>query len=153
MANYITRWNPIREITAMQSLMNQLWDQVSSEESGMVGRTLALDIVDGREAYTVKTALPGVDSENIRVNLEDNYLTIEAEIPEHTVEREEDKIIVREMSSGRYARRVRLPQTVDGSKVEAQYQDGILTLTLPKVAEAQPRSIPVRRIMPGHNNN
>jgi len=153
MANYITRWNPIREITAMQSLMNQLWDQVSSEESGMVGRTLALDIVDGREAYTVKTALPGVDSENIRINLEDNYLTIEAEIPEHTVEREEDKIIVREMSSGRYARRVRLPQTVDGSKVEAQYQDGILTLTLPKVAEAQPRSIPVRRIMPGHNNN
>jgi HSP20 family protein len=137
----------------MQSLMNQLWDQVSNEESGMVGRTLALDIVDGREAYTVKTALPGVDSENIRVNLEDNYLTIEAEIPEHTVEREEDKIIVREMSSGRYARRVRLPQTVDGSKVEAQYQDGILTLTLPKVAEAQPRSIPVRRIMPGHNNN
>ena len=153
MANYITRWNPIREITAMQSLMNQLWDQVSSEESGMVGRTLALDIVDGREAYTVKTALPGVDSENIRINLEDNYLTIEAEIPEHTVEREEDKIIVREMSSGRYARRVRLPQTVDGNKVEAQYQDGILTLTLPKVAEAQPRSIPVRRIMPGHNNN
>jgi HSP20 family protein len=153
MANYITRWNPIREITAMQSLMNQLWDQVSNEESGMVGRTLALDIVDGREAYTVKTALPGVDSENIRVNLEDNYLTIEAEIPEHTVEREEDKIIVREMSSGRYARRVRLPQTVDGSKVEAQYQDGILTLTLPKVAEAQPRSIPVRRITPAHNNN
>jgi HSP20 family protein len=153
MSTHITRWNPIREMSAMQNLMNQLWDQVGNEDTGLVGRTLALDIVEGREAYTVKTALPGVDSENIRVNLEDNYLTIEAEIPERTVEREEDRLIVREMSSGRFARRVRLPQTVDGTKVEAQYQDGVLTLTLPKVPEAQPRSIPVRRITPIHNNN
>lgn len=148
----ITRWSPIREISAMQTLMNQLWDQVASgEDNGLVGRSLALDITEGPQAYTVKTALPGVEADNIRINLEDNYLTIEAEIPEKTVEHEEHKVLVREMSYGRFARRVRLPQTVDAGKVEAQYQDGILTLTLPKVAEAQPRSIPVRRINASNN--
>lgn len=148
----IVRWNPVREIAAMQNLMDRLMDSmVTGDETVSAGRPLALDVTETKEAYTVKTALPGVDAENIRVNLEDDVLIIEAEMPERTTEREDHKVLIKEMSYGKFSRRVRLPQTVNSEEVVAEYNDGILTLTLPKSPEVQPRSIPVRRALPNHN--
>lgn len=148
----IVRWNPVREIAAMQNLMDRLMDSmVTGDETVSAGRPLALDVTETKEAYTVKTALPGVDAENIRVNLEDDVLIIEAEMPERTTEREDHKVLIKEMSYGKFSRRVRLPQTVNSEEVVAEYNDGILTLTLPKSPETQPRAIPVRRALPNHN--
>jgi len=143
----IVRWNPIREIAAMQNLMDRLMDSMVSDDVVTAGRPLALDVTETKEAYTVKTALPGVDAEHIRVSLEDDVLMIEAEMPQHTTEHEDNKVLIREMSYGKFSRRVRLPQAVNSEGVEAEYKDGILTLTLPKTPETQPRAIPVRRVL------
>lgn len=154
MSNLI-RWSPLREFAAMQSLMNQMMEQTFGDSTEIGGRMLALDVIEENDRYTVHTALPGVSADNIHINLEDNYLTIEAEIPQKTTERDDNRVLVREMTYGKFSRRVRLPQAINSEGVVAEYADGVLTLTLPKAPEALPRSIPVRRIEApknGHNN-
>jgi HSP20 family protein len=72
-------------------------------------------------------------------------LSIEGEIPEEEViEKDGERVIMKERHYGKFSRRVRLPQTVNADKVEASYQDGVLRLTLPKSEEAQPKRIPVK---------
>src|SRR5688572_10753496 len=91
MANII-RWNhnPIREMAAMQSLMDRMFDDLArggaAAPAEFTGATLALDVHEDDTSYTVTTAMPGVDADNIKVNLHDDVLNIEGEIPERKVE-------------------------------------------------------------------
>lgn len=71
-------------------------------------------------------------------------LSIEGEIPEEVIEKEGERVIMKERRYGKFSRRIRLPQTVDADKVDAAYQDGVLRLTLPKSEAAQPKRIPVK---------
>lgn len=152
MAN-ITRWNPIREMAAMQNVMDRMFDETvrslrpfSSFENGEFANALALDVHEDETTFTVTTSLPGVKSENININLHDDFLTIEAEMPETRHESKNGRTLVQERAYGKYSRRIRLPQSVNADKVEANYEDGVLTLTLPKAEHALPRSIPVKRL-------
>jgi HSP20 family protein len=158
MAN-ITRWNPIREMVAMQNVMDRMFDETvrsirpfGSFENGELANALALDVHEDDNTFTVTTSLPGVKSEDIHVNLHDDYLTIEAEMPETKRESNNGRTLVQERAYGKYSRRIRLPQPVNADSVEANYEDGVLTLTLPKTENALPRSIPVKRLSGGSGN-
>jgi len=148
MANTIVRWNPFREMMAMQNAFDQLYQQNRNPyfERGRFGGSaaLALDIDESNTAYTITTELPGANPDNINVQLHDGILTIDAELPEHAVEQEGAKALVRERRYGRVTRSVRLPQMVDFNSAEANFEHGVLTLNLPKSPDAQPRSIPVK---------
>ena len=155
MANII-RWNPVREMAAMQSLMDRMFDDTWRSVrpfAEVEGSTLALDVHEDKETYVVTTSLPGVSADNIQINLHDDILTIEAEIPQKKVEQEGTRVLVQERAYGKYSRQIRLPQAVNSDKVEAQYEDGVLTLTLPKADHVLPRSIPVKRLNNGSANN
>ncbi|HEX2621747.1 MAG TPA: Hsp20/alpha crystallin family protein [Phototrophicaceae bacterium] len=155
MANII-RWNPVREMAAMQSLMDRMFDDTWRSVrpfAEVEGSTLALDVHEDKETYVVTTSLPGVSADNIQINLHDDILTIEAEIPQKKVEQEGTRALVQERVYGKYSRQIRLPQAVNSDKVEAQYEDGVLTLTLPKADHVLPRSIPVKRLNNGSANN
>lgn len=154
MANEITRWNPFREMAAMQNAMDRWFEQSNwrpffTDEGRVGANLLALDIHENDRNYVVTTDLPGVKAENIQIKQEGDYLLIDAEIPEHEVE-EGTRPLVKERRYGRYSRRIRLPEHVDFDKADAGYNDGILTLTLPKAAEAQPKTIQVKT---GSNGN
>ena len=154
MANII-RWNPIREMAAMQNVMDRMFDETWRSlrpVSEIDGNALALDVHEDDTNYFVSTALPGVTEDNIHINLHDDVLTIEAELPERKVEREGSRTLVQERVYGKYSRRIRLPNSVNAEKVEAQYENGVLTLTLPKAENALPRNIPVKRLSNGSNN-
>jgi HSP20 family protein len=149
MANGMTRWNPFRELAAMQNAMDRLfedWRPYLDEGRGVVqsGNLLAIDAHEDDKQYVISTELPGVKSENINVRQEGDYLLIDAEIPETTVEREGQRSLIKERRYGRFTRRLRLPQNIDFSKAEATYEDGVLTLTLPKAEAQQPKTLPVR---------
>ena len=155
MANII-RWNPVREMAAMQSLMDRMFDDTWRSVrpfAEVEGSNLALDVHEDKETYVVTTSLPGVSADNIQINLHDDILTIEAEIPQKKVEQEGTRALVQERAYGKYSRQIRLPQAVNFDKVEAQYEDGVLTLTLPKADHVLPRSIPVKRLNNGSANN
>lgn len=144
----LIRWNPVREMAAMQSAMDRLfedaWRGLSDDSRANAGHPLALDIHEDDQSYIVTTELPGVKSENIQVKLDGEYLVIEAEIPEQVIERENARQLVKERRYGHTSRRLRLPQNVDFNHTEATYENGVLTLNLPKSQETQPRVIPVR---------
>jgi HSP20 family protein len=159
MAN-IVRWNPIREMAAMQNVMDRMFDETvrsmrpfGSFENGEFANALALDVHEDDNSFTVTTSLPGVKSDDIHVNLHDDFLTIEAEMPETKRENNNGRTLVQERSYGKYSRRIRLPQPVNADSVEANYQDGVLTLTLPKAENALPRSIPVKHLNTGNSND
>jgi HSP20 family protein len=142
----ITRWNPIREMLALQTALDRMF-----EENGIGavdgGNTLALDIHENDQNYTVVTSMPGVQPENINVTLHDGVLTITGTIPAQS--RENIRVLVQERRYGQFTRSIRLPMAVDSNKVEASFENGVLTLTLPKTPEAQPKQIQVRV---GNNN-
>ena len=150
----LTRWNPLREMAAMQSAMDRLFDETwrpyfDNRENGL--NSLALDVHENDQAYTVTTEMPGVSAEHIQVKLDGDFLLIDGEIPEQTVEEEGTRTLMRERRYGRFSRRIRLPLPVDSDKVEASYENGVLKLTLPKSEAVQPRQIPVR--VQNANNN
>jgi len=144
----LTRWNPLREMAAMQNAMDRFFEENWRPffEEGRLGmHSLALDMHESDNSFVVTTEMPGVQPDNIQVRVENDMLTIEGEIPEQvTEEKEGERVIMKERRYGKFSRRVRLPQMVDADKVEASYQDGILKLTLPKSESAQPKRIPVK---------
>jgi HSP20 family protein len=88
--------------------------------------------------------MPGMKPDDIRVRQEGEYLLIEGEVREETETGGDQKPLIRERRFGRYSRRVRLPQPINVEQAEAQYDRGVLTLTLPKAPTAAPKQIPVR---------
>ncbi len=153
MANEMTRRNPFREMANMQNMFDRFfedWHPYFNDEPSQ-GNMLAIDAHEDDKQYIVTTELPGVKPENINVRQDGDYLLIEADIPEETTEQKEQRWLVRERRSGHFSRRIRLPQNIDFAKSEANYHDGVLTLTLPKSENAQPRQIPVKSGN-GHSN-
>ena len=145
MAN-IRVYNPFREMVAMQSALDKLFDQTWEgwPEGRMNGNTLALDVDETNDNFVVTADLPGINPENIEVTVHDDMLTINAEMPERTVEHESGKALVRERRYGRFSRSLRLPHSVNSEGVVADFREGTLTLTLPKAENAKVKTIPVR---------
>ncbi len=106
--------------------------------------TPAVDIVEKDNAFELTAELPGLDAKNIELSLSDDVLTIKGEKKEEKEEKTKDRYIP-ERRYGSFRRSVQLPSSIDAGKIEANYKSGILTVTLPKSAEAQKKQtvIPV----------
>ncbi|NDJ61079.1 MAG: Hsp20/alpha crystallin family protein [Chloroflexi bacterium] len=145
--NRITRFSPAREMQQMRDLFDRFFDdwRPFMDESRLGSNLLALDVHEDASGYTIRTDLPGVSLEHINVRKDGEYLLIEATIPEQTVEQEGERTLIRERRSGSFSRRVRLPNNIDIERAEADFDNGVLTLTLPKAADAQPRTIEIKR--------
>ena len=148
MSNNIVRWNPFREMASMQSAMDRLfedaWRGNWPSPSAWAGfDTPALDIHETDTAYTVTVPLPGVKPEDINVRMQNGTLTISGELTKPET-KDDTKVVVQERYFGKFSRSVTLPQSVDSNKVEANYENGVLNLTLPKLPEAQPKQIAVK---------
>ena len=139
----IVRWNPFREMAAMQSALDRMFEDSWRTTGFSFNGSLPLDVNETDQAYTVTAALPGLNVDQIDIKLHNDTLTISAEYPKPEVP-EGTRVLIQERPFGNLSRSVNLPQSVDQKTVEANYHDGLLTLTLPKSPEAQPRTIPVK---------
>lgn len=140
----IVRWNPFRELAAMQSAMDRMFDETWRDvRPYMSQNNLAVDVHEDENSYIVTADVPGVNPDNIDVTLHDNVLTISVEIHQPEIE-EGRRVHVQERFYGQLTRRFSLPQPVDNENVEATYDSGVLTLTLPKTEEAKPRQIKIK---------
>jgi HSP20 family protein len=107
------------------------------------GWTPAVDIYEDKDKYVVKAELPGMRKEDIQVSLDGNTLTISGE-RKHEEEKKEGETYRSERYFGRFQRSVTLPAQVQANKVEANYKDGVLSVTVPKAEEAKPKQIQVK---------
>lgn len=94
--------------------------------------SISIDLKETSDAFTVKADIPGVKKEDIQVVIENRQLTISVEAKTQKEEKKDEKIILSERYFGFVSRTITLPGDVDQSKVEARYEDGVLSLTLPK---------------------
>ncbi len=97
-----------------------------------------IDITENEQAFKVSAELPGVDQEDIDLTLSHNVLTIRGEKREET-ERQDESCYCTERSYGSFRRSISLPTEVDADQIEATYQNGVLTVTLPKTVATEGR--------------
>jgi HSP20 family protein len=118
---------------------------LQQDESGSITSAWhpAVDIFEDKDAVKIVAELPGVKPDDVKLSLESNLLTIRGEKKQEAEERSE-RVHRYERSYGSFERAFALPSTVDGEKISAEYQNGILTVTVPKAERARPREIPVR---------
>lgn len=143
----IIRWSPFREMVDMQRRMDRLFEEVTNNYEGNewteAGNWLALDVHDNGESYFVEADLPGFNADDIDITLHDHTLTISGEMSRSEPQEGENRILA-ERRYGLFRRSVRLPDAVDADAVEANYENGVLKLTLPKSEAAKPRQITVK---------
>lgn len=136
------RWNPVREMAAMQNVMDQWFE--NGRPSATVNN-LPIDVYETDSGYVIYTALPGVNPDNINVSVEDDVLTISGEVAKPTFDEKDNvRTLAQERATGKFTRSVRVNTPVESDKIEAAYENGLLKLTLPKTPAAQPRLIPVK---------
>jgi HSP20 family protein len=118
---------------------------LQQDESGSITSAWhpAVDVFEDKDAVKIVAELPGVKPDDVKLSLESNLLTIRGEKKQEAEERSE-RVHRYERSYGSFERAFALPSTVDGEKISAEYQNGILTVTVPKAERARPREIPVR---------
>jgi HSP20 family protein len=98
----------------------------------------AVDVVEKEDAFQITAELPGLEQKDVEVKCTDSTLTIKGEKKEEMEEKKKDYYLS-ERRFGSFQRAFRIPETVDAGKVDASFKNGVLTLTLPKTAEAQKR--------------
>lgn len=148
MAN-ITRWDPFNELMSLQNRFNQLVRSPFSNLSSSGEQPLAfgnfvppVDVYEDEHNITVQAEVPGVNENDLDIRLENNVLTISGERKMEDEQREENFHRI-ERSYGRFVRSFALPTTVDAENVNAQFENGILRITIPKKEEARPKQIKI----------
>jgi HSP20 family protein len=129
----------------MRNAVDRLFDEALSSPLSIYGEWSAplVDMYQTDENVVVKAAIPGVKPEDISINVRENVLNISAKI-EQVSEVEGATYHLRERRYGSFSRAIQLPTAVNSEKAEAEYEDGILTLTLPKTEEVLPKSIKIK---------
>ena len=144
--NNTVRWNPFREIAEMQRQLDRVFDNGWKDvESRLDSTWMPIDVTETEGNYTVVANLPGLNIEDINVNFHDGVLTISGEKQHTTSDNENDRVLVRERSYGKFSRRINLPVSVDADNISAGYDSGVLTLELPKAENAKPRQIEIKQ--------
>src|SRR5580693_8430775 len=141
----LNRWEPFRGAGNLQEQVNRLFGNVlerTAEESNLTSWAPAVDIYETEHELVVKADLPEVDSKDLDIRVENNLLTIRGDRKFEKKVNEENYLRV-ERAYGSFSRSFSLSNTVNAEAIKADYQDGVLTLTIPKREEAKPKQIKV----------
>lgn len=138
--------DPFRELFELQRGINQLFDDSFAsprEDVALRAWTPPVDVYEDQDAFLIKIELPEINRDEVKVNLNDNVLSISGERRVENEEKRENYHRV-ERSYGQFYRSFTLPPNVDAASINAQFKDGVLRLTLPKKEEAKPKQIEVK---------
>jgi HSP20 family protein len=102
-------------------------------------RTLGVNIREQDDAYVLSALVPGLNAENLNIQVLEDVVRIEGEY-----KTEDAEYLVRELPHGSFTRTLRMPAAIDADHVEARIADGVLTLTLPKAESARPKKINIK---------
>ena len=132
----LVRFSPFSELETVQSQMNRILEELAGwqGESGSPWRP-SMELLNGDKNLTLKAALPGISAEDIDVQLTSESARISGEY-KYEEEREDAGCYHSEFRYGKFDRTVALPVAIDHENVTAEFKDGILTLTMPKVVPA-----------------
>ncbi|GAC1365848.1 MAG: Hsp20/alpha crystallin family protein [Ktedonobacteraceae bacterium] len=143
MAN-VTRYNPFNEVVSLREAMDRLFEDsiISSRLSNSVsGRGLGANLYETSEGFTLQLPMPGIKAEDVEITVQQDVVSLrwqnKVEIPEGA------QVHWHGFQSGQYQQSFTLPAPINADNVEAHYNDGILTLRLPKAEHAKARTIKI----------
>jgi HSP20 family protein len=133
------KWDPFRDVKAAEDEFDRLVGRSFSRNAWVP----ALDVRELDDRFQVNMDLPGIDPSEVSVTFEDGTLAVSGK-REFTSEVKDETWHRIERSFGTFARTLRLPRTVDAEGIEASFDKGVLTVSVPKAAQAKPRTIEVK---------
>lgn len=152
----LTRWepfrtqlNPWRELEEVQKRLSAIWGGAPAKAGGqkeaisVAEWSPLVDITEDEKEYLIKAELPDIKKDDVKLTVQDNVLAISGE-RKYEKEEKDTKYHRVERAYGSFLRSFTLPEDADGSKVAAEYKDGILKVHLPKSAQVKPKSIEVK---------
>lgn len=149
----ISRLDPFRGLNSLQDQVNRLFDETFSRgrsaESEMGTWAPAVDIYETEQELVLKVDLPEVDQQEIDIRIEKNMLTIRGERKFHN-EVSQDNYLRVERAYGPFSRSFSLPNTINTEAIKADYQNGVLSIRMPKREESRPKQIRIGIGSNGH---
>jgi HSP20 family protein len=144
----LTRWEPMREMVTLRDAMDRLFDDAFTRPWGLAdgrrGLSMpAVDMFQTEDDVVVKLAVPGMKPEDVQISVTGDTLSIKGEVKEET-DTKEKAYHMREQRWGAFERTLTLPTAVRSEKAQAEFENGILTVTLPKAEEVKPKTITVK---------
>jgi HSP20 family protein len=145
MLNTVTRWNPAAAFLTREPfsrMLDTFFTDLQGEEVSNRGWVPPVDIQETEDGYRLHAELPGLTKEDIDITLENNVLRLSGERKfEKDVKKESFHRI--ERTYGSFSRAFALPQQVNPEGVQANFENGVLTITVPKAEQAKPRKIAI----------
>lgn len=139
----VSTWPTLGRLTDLRDEIDRFFESPLSRTSEFLGWTPAFDVYEEKDKYVVKAELPGMKREEITVSIQGGELVISGERKAETKEPGAE-VYRAERYFGKFQRSVSLPTTISSKDVQAEYKDGVLTVTLPKSEEAKPKQIEVK---------
>ena len=143
MANDVTRYND-RSGRRDMSLFDDFFDSMLGAWDNYSSRVPAVDVEETPSEFIIKAEMPGFSENDVKITVDKHVLHISGEVKEEDKEKEGKKYLIRERRHESFERSFSLPDGLDESKISAGFENGILTVTLPKTPEEQPRKIEVK---------
>ena len=139
MAGTLTRWDPFAELSELRTRFDRMFDQFDGAERAW---SPAIDVVRDDGNLIVRADVPGTEAQDVKVEVEDDILTISGQHEEHTDE--QHKHYVRhERRCGSFSRSIALPDGVDAKKIKANSHDGVVEVTIPLPKEAKKETVKI----------
>jgi HSP20 family protein len=143
----IIRWDPYRDVVNLRDRMNRLFEDMSTrkdEERDIMPGAWApsVDIFETENEVVLAAEIPGVDEKDVEIKVEDNNLTIRGERKFEKETKEENYHRI-ERSYGSFFRSFALPSYIDQDRIEAEHENGVLKIRMPKKAELKPRKVKI----------
>jgi len=141
----IIRWEPAREMMSLRDAMDRLFDDAFNRPLSLrdAWSVPAIDMYQTDDDVVVKAALPGIKADEVQINITGEVLTLKGET-KHEEEKKEKAWHIREQRWGSFERSVVLPTDVVADKAKADFDNGVLTITLPKAEEVKPKVINIK---------
>ena len=142
----LMRWDPFRDVISLREAVDRLLAEAFTsplalnEPANLVPQ---IDMYQTDDEVVIKATMPGVKPEDLHITVSGDILTIRGEVKEEE-EKKEATYHIRERRYGTFTRSIALPTPVESDKAKAEFENGILTLTLPKVEEVRPKVIEVK---------
>ncbi len=143
----LTRWNPMRDMLTLQRELNRVFNQAVPQTKTEEGYDSAVwspmvDITENDDQFTLELDLPGIDKKEVKINFNDNVLTVSGERRVEKFDNVASQYV--ERSYGKFYRRFSFPARVNPDNIKAAYEHGVLTVTVPKAEEMKPKQIEIR---------
>jgi HSP20 family protein len=142
----IIRWEPAREMMTLREAMDRLFDDAFTRPLSLNNGNWSIPAVDMYQTdneVVVKAALPGIKADEVQINVTGELLTIKGETKQEE-EKKEKAYHIREQRWGAFERSIALPTQVVADKAKAEFENGVLTVTLPKAEEVKPKTISIK---------